>query len=73
MAQKRRKFSPEFRDEAVKMVVVESRPIAEVARVAYFIPIVAVKADSTGRRNTLITEVRDGARREEDAEVACGC
>ncbi|MFD4948579.1 IS3 family transposase [Streptomyces sp. NPDC058409] len=32
MAQKRRKFSPEFRDEAVKMVVVESRPIAEVAR-----------------------------------------
>jgi len=29
---KRRKFSPEFRDEAVKMVVVESRPIAEVAR-----------------------------------------
>ncbi|MFF2438829.1 transposase [Streptomyces sp. NPDC058107] len=42
MAQKRRKFSPEFRDEAVKMVVVESRPIAEVARVAYFIPIVAV-------------------------------
>ncbi|MFJ5036231.1 IS3 family transposase [Streptomyces sp. NPDC088560] len=32
MAQKRRKFSPEFRDEAVKMVVAESRPIAEVAR-----------------------------------------
>ncbi|WP_392961265.1 IS3 family transposase [Streptomyces sp. LN245] len=32
MAQKRRKFSPEFRDEAVKMVVVESRPIAEAAR-----------------------------------------
>jgi transposase-like protein len=32
VAQKRRKFSPEFRDEAVKMVVVESRPIAEVAR-----------------------------------------
>ncbi|WP_406505378.1 IS3 family transposase [Streptomyces sp. NBC_00212] len=32
MAQKRKKFSPEFRDEAVKMVVVESRPIAEVAR-----------------------------------------
>lgn len=32
MAQKRRKFSPECRDEAVKMVVVESRPIAEVAR-----------------------------------------
>ncbi|MCZ0996566.1 IS3 family transposase, partial [Streptomyces noursei] len=32
MAQKRRKFSPEFRDEAVKMVVVESRLIAEVAR-----------------------------------------
>lgn len=32
MAQKRRKFSPEFRDEGVKMVVVESHPIAEVAR-----------------------------------------
>ncbi|MFF7581287.1 transposase [Streptomyces sp. NPDC008061] len=32
MAQKRRKFSPEFRDEAVKMVVVESLPIDEVAR-----------------------------------------
>ncbi|WP_432190651.1 transposase [Streptomyces sp. Tue6028] len=32
MTQKRRKFSPEFRDEAVKMMVVESRPIAEVAR-----------------------------------------
>ncbi|MEU3756893.1 transposase [Streptomyces olivoreticuli] len=28
----RKRFSPEFRDEAVKMVVVESRPIAEVAR-----------------------------------------
>ncbi|WP_353963251.1 transposase [Streptomyces sp. NBC_01549] len=32
MAQKRRKFSPEFRDAAVKMLVVGSRPIAEVAR-----------------------------------------
>jgi transposase len=32
VTQKRRKFSPEFRDEAVKMVVVESCPIAEVAR-----------------------------------------
>lgn len=32
MSQKRRKFSPEFRDEAVKTVVVESRSIAEVAR-----------------------------------------
>jgi transposase-like protein len=32
VAQKRRKFSPEFRDEAVKMVVVISRPIADVAR-----------------------------------------
>jgi Transposase len=32
VAQKRRKFSPEFRDEAVKMVVVESRLIAGVAR-----------------------------------------
>ena len=26
------KYSPEFRDEAVKMVVETSRPIAEVAR-----------------------------------------
>lgn len=32
MAQSRRKFSPEFRDEAVKMVIETSRPIAEVAR-----------------------------------------
>jgi transposase-like protein len=32
VAPKRRKFSPEFRDEAVKMVIVESRPIADVAR-----------------------------------------
>ncbi|MGY9071193.1 transposase, partial [Streptomyces sp. CAS3] len=31
-ARKCRKFGPGFRDEAVKMVVVESRPIAEVAR-----------------------------------------
>jgi transposase-like protein len=29
---KYRKFSPEYRDEAVKMVVEMSRPIAEVAR-----------------------------------------
>ncbi len=32
MSQYRRKFSPEFRDEAVKMVIETSRPIAEVAR-----------------------------------------
>lgn len=30
--QQRRKFTPEFRDEAVKMVIESSRPIAEVAR-----------------------------------------
>lgn len=29
---KRRKFSPEFRDEAVKMVIETSRPVAHVAR-----------------------------------------
>jgi transposase len=27
-----RKFTPEYRDEAVKMVIAGSRPIAEVAR-----------------------------------------
>ena len=27
-----RKFSPEYRDEAVKMVIETSRPIAEIAR-----------------------------------------
>ncbi len=32
MAQLRRKFSPEFKDEAVKLVIETSRPIAEVAR-----------------------------------------
>lgn len=32
MAGKYRKFSPEFRDEAVKMVIEGSRPIAQVAR-----------------------------------------
>jgi transposase len=32
VSQRRRKFSPEFRDEAVKMVIEMSRPIAEVAR-----------------------------------------
>jgi transposase len=30
--QQRRKFSPEFKDEAVKLVIETSRPIAEVAR-----------------------------------------
>jgi transposase-like protein len=30
--QKRRKFSPEFKDEAVKAVIMNSRPIAQVAR-----------------------------------------
>lgn len=29
---KYRKFTPEYRDEAVKMVIETSRPIAEVAR-----------------------------------------
>jgi transposase len=29
---KYRRFSPEYRDEAVKMVIEMSRPIAEVAR-----------------------------------------
>ena len=32
MPERRRKFSSEFRDEAVKMVIETSRPIAEVAR-----------------------------------------
>ena len=32
MSIKFRKFSPEFRDEAAKMVVETSRPIADVAR-----------------------------------------
>jgi transposase len=30
--ERRRKFSPEFKGEAVKMVIESSRPIAEVAR-----------------------------------------
>jgi transposase-like protein len=30
--ERRRKFTPEFKDEAVKMVIEASRPIAEVAR-----------------------------------------
>lgn len=32
MSQHRRKFSPEFKEEAVKMVIETSRPIAQVAR-----------------------------------------
>jgi transposase len=32
VSSKRRNFSPEFRDEAVKMVIETSRPIAQVAR-----------------------------------------
>jgi transposase len=32
MSERRRKFTPEFKDEAVKLVVETSRPIAEVAR-----------------------------------------
>ena len=32
MPERRRKFTPEFKEEAVKMVIESSRPIAEVAR-----------------------------------------
>jgi transposase len=32
MSQQRRKFSPEFREEAAKMVIDPPRPIAQVAR-----------------------------------------
>jgi transposase len=32
MSERRRKFSPEFREEAVKLVIDGSRPIAQVAR-----------------------------------------
>jgi transposase len=32
MPERRRKYSPEYRDEAVKMVIETSRPIAAVAR-----------------------------------------
>jgi transposase len=32
MPERRRKFTPEFRAEAVKMVIETSRPVAEVAR-----------------------------------------
>ena len=31
MRERRRKFTPEFKDEAVKMAIESSRPIAEVA------------------------------------------
>jgi len=32
MREKRRKFTPEFKSEAVRLVIDTSRPIAEVAR-----------------------------------------
>lgn len=32
LSTKRRKFSPEFKDEAVKAVIETSRPVAQVAR-----------------------------------------
>ena len=32
MPRDRRKFSPEFKDEAVKAVIMNSRPIAQIAR-----------------------------------------
>jgi transposase-like protein len=32
LSQRRRKFSPEFREEAVKAVIETSRPIAQVAK-----------------------------------------
>jgi transposase len=32
VAKRRRAFSPEFKEEASKMVIEESRPVAEVAR-----------------------------------------
>lgn len=32
MSQKRRKFSPEYREQAVKMVIDPPRPVAQVAR-----------------------------------------
>ncbi len=32
MPQRRRKFTPEFKAEAVRMVIEQSRPIAQVAR-----------------------------------------
>jgi transposase len=32
MARQKRTYSPEFRDEAVKMVIETSRPVAVVAR-----------------------------------------
>jgi transposase-like protein len=32
LSRKYRKFSPEFRDEAVRLVIEHSRPIAQVAR-----------------------------------------
>ncbi len=32
MPQQRKKYTPEFKDEVVKMVIENSRPIAEVAR-----------------------------------------
>jgi len=33
MPERRRKYTPEFKDEATRMVVESDRPIAEVARV----------------------------------------
>jgi transposase len=32
MPERRRKYTPEFKDEAAKMVIGTSRPIAEIAR-----------------------------------------
>jgi transposase len=32
MPERRRRYTPEFKDEAAKMVIETSRPIAEIAR-----------------------------------------
>ncbi|MCU1686151.1 MAG: transposase [Amycolatopsis sp.] len=54
MAQRRRKFSPEFKAEAVRMVIEQSRPTAQVARE------IDVQEGTLGRWVTLYREEHAG-------------
>jgi transposase-like protein len=74
MPEKRRKFSPQFKAEAVQMVIETGKPVAEVARdLGVNDGTLGNWAVSIGRRNTSMTEVCGGEFEEAVAGATCWC
>ncbi|WP_370270997.1 transposase [Streptomyces sp. V4I8] len=71
LSQKRRKFTPEYREEAVKMVIETSRPVAQVARELGLVEgtlgnwVNAYRRENVGEEPPLTVDERERLREQE--------